>query len=244
MAEVPVTLIGDTPAMLDLYKVIGRLATNSVPALVVGERGTGKRLVAATIHDNSPRADRPLVTFDCDEASAADVDARLFGPLAGTVELRHVDRLPRPLQGRVALALIAQRTRGSGPRLAARIIATTAHDLADQTRSTSFSRALYDELAVITLRLPPLRERRADIPLLVRYFVQRFNAELNRAIRGIDDRAARMLEDDLWPGNVGELERVIKRASIVSRRDVMGADEIGESLSHHRFAGRPDIDRR
>jgi DNA-binding NtrC family response regulator len=213
-----------------------------VPALIVGERGTGKQLVAATIHDNSSRRDRLLVTLDCGDVSEGDVNARLFGPPGGSVELAHVDRLPPPLQGRVANALTAQRTRGSGPRLTARVIATTERDLAEDVRAGSFSRELYDELAVITMTLPPLRARREDIPLLVRYFVQRFNAELSRAIRGVDDHVARQLQDHAWPGNVGELERVIKRACIVSRSDVIGIDDIGESLTDSRFPGRQDAE--
>jgi DNA-binding NtrC family response regulator len=240
--DVSVSLVGATAAMLDVYKMIGRLATNSVPALIVGERGTGKRLVVATIHDNSARRDQPLVTLDCASAAEADVNARLFGHSTGTVELRHVDRLPAALQGRLVHALIAQRTRGSGPRLSARIVATTECDPAEQIRAGTFSPELHDELSVITIRMPPLRERREDIPLLVKYFVQRFNAELDRAIRGVDDQVARMLSDHPWPGNVGELERVIKRACIVARSDVIGVDDVGASLSEIRSPARPEVE--
>lgn len=238
----PVSLVGATPAMLDVYKLIGRLATNSVPALIVGERGTGKRLTVATIHDNSPRREQTLAMLDCAEASEADVDAALFGHGAGTVELRHVDRLPSARQGRLLHALVAQRTRGSGPRLAARIVATTERDLGDDARSGQFSLELYDELAVITVRMPPLRDRRDDIPLLVTYFVHRFSQELDRAIRGVDDRVARLLRDHPWAGNVGELERVIKRACIVARSEVIGVDDLGESLADSRAPAPTDGD--
>ena len=238
----PVSLVGATPAMLDVYKLIGRLATNSVPALIVGERGTGKRLTVATIHDNSPRRERTLAMLDCAEASEADVDAALFGHGAGTVELRHVDRLPSARQGRLLHALVAQRTRGSGPRLAARIVATTERELGDDARSGQFSLELYDELAVITVRMPPLRERRDDIPLLITYFVHRFSQELDRAIRGVDDRVARLLRDHPWAGNVGELERVIKRACIVARSEVIGVDDLGESLADSRAPASTDGD--
>ena len=238
----PVSLVGATPAMLDVYKLIGRLATNSVPALIVGERGTGKRLAVATIHDNGSRSAQPMITLDCAEASEADVDAILFGAAAGTVELRHVDRLAPSRQARLLHALIAQRTRGSGPRLTARIVATTERDLADDVRAGQFSGELFDELAVITLRMPPLRDRRDDIPLLAQYFLHRFNLELDRAIRGVDERVARMLQDHPWTGNVGELERVIKRACIVARSDVIGVDDIGEGLGGSRFPARTDGD--
>ncbi len=238
----PVSLVGATPVMLDVYKLIGRLATNSVPALVAGEHGTGKGLAVATIHDNSARREQPLATLDCGDASEADVDARLFGDAAGTVELRHVDRLAPSLQARLLHALVAQRTRESGPRLAVRVVATTERDLADEARAGQFSRELYDELAVITLRMPPLRDRREDIPRLVEYFVRRFNHELDRAIRGVDERVARLLQDHPWTGNVGELERVIKRACIVARSDVIGVDDLGASLSDSRFPARADGD--
>src|SRR4051812_12597134 len=125
----PVSLVGAVPAMLDVYKLIGRLATNNVPALIAGERGTGKRLAVATIHDNSSHGDRPMVSIDSGDDSDAAIEEALYGQGAGTVELRHVDRLSPARQGRLLHALIAQRTRGSGPRLTARIVATTEKDL-------------------------------------------------------------------------------------------------------------------
>jgi DNA-binding NtrC family response regulator len=238
----PVSLVGATPAMLDVYKLIGRLATNSVPALIVGERGTGKRLAVTTIHHNSSRREQPMTTLNCAEASDEEIDHALFGPAGGTIEVRHVDKLTASRQGRLLQALIAQRTRGSGQRLTARIVATTERDLADDARAGTFSRELYDELAVITLRMPPLRDRRDDIPRLVQYFIHRFNWELDRAIRGVDDRVARMLQDHPWPGNVGELERVIKRACIVARSDVIGVDDVGELLGEERLSPHDDGD--
>ncbi|MBZ5555635.1 MAG: sigma-54 dependent transcriptional regulator [Acidobacteriia bacterium] len=237
-----ISLIGETPAMLDVYKMIGRLATNSVPALVVGERGTGKHLIVATVHDSSARRDRGCVRIDSGSVSPADLDTALFRPGAGTLELTHVERLSAPLQAKIAHALAASRSKGSGPRLTSRVLATTEQDLAGEVAAGRFSRELYDELAIITIHVPPLRERRPDIPLLVRYFVQLCNEELDRAIRGVDDQVARRFQDHPWPGNVGELERVIKRACIVARSDVISMDDLGESLSDSRFPGRPDVD--
>jgi DNA-binding NtrC family response regulator len=224
-------LVGETPAMVAVYKMIGRLAMNRVPALIVGERGTGKRLVVATIHDNGAQRDRPLVSIDSASATEADLQARLFGEDAGTVELAHVDRLAPALQARVAQALRAETVRGGGPRAAARVLATADHDLADAVRDGLFDRELFDELSVITLRLPPLRERRDDIPLLVRHFIQLFNGELDRTIRGVDDAGARLLREHAWPGNVGELERVVKRACIIARSDVLTPDDIEPGLA-------------
>ena len=231
-----VRLMGDAPVMHEVYKMIGRLATNDVPSLIVGERGTGKQLVITTIHDNSARRDRPFVSIDCATTPESALEAALFGQEAGTVHVAAVEALPPVLQARLACQLTDERTPGSGRRASnARILASTERDLAEGVRSGAFSRELYDALRVITLRLPPLRERRGDVPLLVRHFIQRFNDELDRAIKGVDDEVSRRLQDHSWPGNVGELERVIKRACIVTGSDVITSDEIGESLADTRF---------
>ena len=240
--EAAVSLVGESPAMLDVYKMIGRLATNSAPALVTGERGTGKHLVVVTIHENSDRRDRSLVSIDSSSVTEAELHVALSADDAGTVELANVHLLPAPIQSTVAQRLAAARTKGSIPRPVARVVATTDRNLADETKAGTFVPQLYDELAVVTLRLPPLRERRDDIPLLVRQFVKRLNVELNREIRGVDDQVARALQQHAWPGNVGELERVIKRACIVARSNMITMHEIGESLADSRFGGHPDVE--
>jgi DNA-binding NtrC family response regulator len=124
----------------------------------------------------------------------------------------------------------------------ARIIGSTDQDLGALVASGAFSRELYHALAVITLHLPPLRDRREDIPLLVRHFIQRFNADLNRTIRGVDDTVAGMLQAHEWPGNVGELENVIKRACILTRSDVITTDELGQTLAGDALPARQDVE--
>jgi DNA-binding NtrC family response regulator len=240
--EAGVNLIGTTPAMLEIYKMIGRFATNNVPALIVGERGTGKHLVAATIHEHSARADKPYVSIRCAMVAGAELNSRLFEASAGTIELVDVRRLPEALQDDVAQALGAARTRGAALPATARVLATSERDLADEVRAGAFSRELYEELAVITLRLPPLRERREDIPPLVAHFLQRFNVELERAVRAVDEQVMRRFHAHAWPGNVGELERVLRRACIVARSDVVTMDDLGESLSEGQFASRADAE--
>jgi len=231
-----VVLVGESPAMLDVYKMIGRLATNEVPALVVGERGTGKQLVVATIHDNSSRRDQPLRLVDCTTLPEGSLESELFDSTAGTIQLAHVAALTPLMQSRLARALNERsRPPGSAPRIQARILASAEDDLSEPIRAGQFSRELYDALAVITLEVPPLRSRREDIPLMVRYFVQRFNAELSRSIKGIDEAGIKQLQAHSWPGNVGELERVVKRACIVTTSDVITADDIG-NLSESRFS--------
>ena len=235
-------LVGETAAMRDVYKVIGRLAAIDVPALVLGEHGTGKQIVIATIHDNSPRRDRPFVSIDCTAMPEAVLEAELFERATGTVQLAGVEALTLSLQARLARAF-GDSTRGpAAARLQARVIASTDQDLAALVAAGAFRRELYHALAVITLHLPTLRDRREDIPLLVRHLIQRFNADLNRTIKGVDDTVARMLQEHEWPGNVGELESVIKRACILARGDVITTDEIGRTLAGEPMPARQDVE--
>jgi two-component system nitrogen regulation response regulator GlnG len=228
--------------MRDVYKMIGRLATIDVPALVVGEHGTGKRLVIATIHDNSPRRDRPFLSIDCRTLPDPAIEAELFERATGTVQLAGVESLPLALQSRLSRALGHDGARGGSRRLQARVLASTERDLGELVTGGTFSRELYQALGVITLHLPPLRDRREDIPLLVRHFVQQFNAYLNRTIVSVDDQVSRLLQDYAWPGNIAELELVLKRACIVARSDVITTDEIGGSLTDSRFPAREDVE--
>ena len=238
-----VRLVGEVSAMQEVYKMIGRLATNDVPALVVGEHGSGKELVVATIHDNSARRERPFVTVDCATLPESALEAELMSPGSGTLHLASVHALPRTLQARLVRAAGEDRGRGAArSSLTARIIASTDKDLTELIEAGSFSRELYDLLSVITLKLPPLRDRREDIPLLVRYFVERFNDELNRTIKGVDEQVLARFQEHAWPGNVGELESVVKRACIITRGDVITLQDIGESLSDSRFPGRQDAE--
>jgi DNA-binding NtrC family response regulator len=237
-ADVPpspqVRLVGEAPAMQEVYKMIGRLATNDVPALIVGERGTGKELVAATIHANSGRREGPFVTVDCATLDDATLESELRAAAGGTLHLAEVHALSRPLQARLLRAARSAPT----PRL----VASTARATAELVEDESFNREFYELLAVITLRVPPLRERREDIALLVRSFTERFNEELNRAIKGVDEQVLQRFQEHDWPGNVGELESVVKRACIITRGDVITPADIGGSLSENRFAGRQDAE--
>ncbi len=233
-------LIGNTPQMLEVYKTIGRLAAVEVPALVVGEEGTGKRLVVATIHESGARCDQPFVAIDCATWSEGAIESAVFGQENGTIHLANIDALPVALQHRIAAGLGEDRPRHTvGHRLRARVIGSTTADL---TRSETFARELYAALALITLELPPLRTRRADIPLLVRHFITRFNAQFERTIAAMDDEVLALLDDYSWPGNVAELERVIKRGCILARGDVITRDDISESLSRRRLPGRRDLE--
>jgi len=232
-------LVGDSPAMQEVFKLIGVLAANDVPALIAGERGTGKELVVATIHHNSARRDQPFVTIDCANLPPDDVDAEIARLGEGSVHLAAVHALPRPAQVRVMRMLRDDTGRGTsrGPGRT-RVLASTDRDLAAGVDEGSFSLELYELLKVITVRLKPLRERREDIPPLVRHFIQRFNDELSRSFTGVDDATMRRLSEYGWPGNAAELESVLKRACIVARGDVITLTDLGDSLSGGRVLGR------
>jgi DNA-binding NtrC family response regulator len=241
MLQPAVTLVGQTPAMLQVYKMIGRLGSTDVPALVVGERGTGKRLTIATIHDNSARRDQPFISIDCGQMPESNLEVELFGRGTGTIHLDRVEALPRSLQARLAQTF-GDQARGGRQHLGARILASSTRELTDDVAAGEFSRELYEAVSVVVLRLPPLRERRDDIPLLVRHFIQRFNGELDRSIKGVDERVAQTLQKQLWPGNVGQLERVVKRACIVAQGDAITMHDLGDSLSESRFPSGPDLE--
>ena len=239
-----VALVGETPVMLEVYKLIGTLAAADVPALVTGERGTGKELVASTIHANSARHEQPFVTLDCGALPPDLLEAEIFASGSGTLYLAGVQAIPRALQARLVRALGSQGPRsGTGsPSLGARVIASSESDLAKAVDGGQFSHELYDLLAVVTVPLPPLRERPEDIPLLARHLVQRFNVELNRGIKGVDDQVLASFQEHAWPGNVQQLATVVKRAVILSRGDVITPADVEGSLRASPLPGRAEVE--
>ena len=219
------SLVGETPVMVELYKIIGRLATNDVPALFVGEPGTGKSLAIAQLHDSSSRGHEPLIRLDGSMPAAA-IEAALFRDSAGTVHLANIEALPAGVQTRLVRAIgDADRVR-STERVRARVLASTTADLATAVSAGTFSRDLYDLVSLITIQMPPLRDRRDDLPLLIRHFIHAINVKLNRSLRGVDDQALAVLQAHPWPGNVRELERVLTRAAILVGGDVITANDL------------------
>jgi DNA-binding NtrC family response regulator len=231
-------LVGDSAGMQEVFKLIGVLAANDVPALVVGERGTGKELVVATIHENSARREEPFVTVDCANLPSEAVETELGRLDRGFVHLAAVHALSRAAQLRVLRLLRDEAGRGSRGSAQIRILTSTDRELVDAVDDGSFNVELYELISVITVRLKPLRDRRGDIPPLVRHFVQRFNDELSRNFTGVDEATLRRLTEYSWPGNAAELESVLKRACIVARGDMITLTDLGDSLSGVRALGR------
>jgi two-component system nitrogen regulation response regulator GlnG len=235
-------LIGRHPRMQDVYKTIGRIASTDVTVLLRGESGTGKELVARAIHDYSRRSGRPFVAVSCAAIPATLLESEMFGhergaftdakerrmgkfELAhgGTFYLDEIGDMPLELQTKLLRALQERAIERLGGREAipinVRVLAATNRDLEALMREGRFREDLFYRLNVVTLNLPPLRERRRDIPLLVDHFLAKYADELGE--RGVAPEALDRLVGYAWPGNVRELENVIQRAMVLATTGVI-----------------------
>jgi DNA-binding NtrC family response regulator len=241
------TLVGGSPAMQELFKLIVLLGSNELMVLVLGESGVGKELVARAVHESGKRASEPFIAVNCAAIPETLIEAELFGHErgaftdarelrrgrfevagAGTLFLDEVSELPLALQGKLLRALQErsfERVGSTTPvALAARVIAASNRDLAEEVRAGRFRADLYHRLNLATLRVPPLRERKSDLPVLIASILARANRELGREVERLEPEALARLAAYDWPGNVRELEHVIKRSLLTSR---------GRSLSVH-----------
>ena len=235
-------LIGRHPRMQDVYKTIGRIAGTDVSVLLRGESGTGKELVARAIHHYSRRAGRPFVAVSAAAIPSTLLESEMFGhergaftdakdrrlgkfELAhgGTLYLDEIGDMPLELQAKVLRALQERTIERLGGhesiRIDVRVLAATNRDLETAMREGKFREDLYYRLNVVTLNLPPLRERRRDIPLLVEHFLAKHGPELGE--RGIAPDALDRLVGYEWPGNVRELENVVQRAMVMATAGVV-----------------------
>jgi len=235
-------LVGRHPRMQDVYKTIGRIAASDVTVLLRGESGTGKEVVARAIHHYSRRAGRPFVAVSGAAIPAALLESELFGHERGAftdakerklgkMELAHggtlffdeIGDMPVELQTKLLRTLqerMIERVGGSEPiRVDVRVLAATNRDLEALMREGKFREDLFYRLNVVTLNLPPLRERRRDIPLLVDHFLAKYASELGE--RGVATEALDRLVGHDWPGNVRELENVVQRAMVMATSGVI-----------------------
>jgi two-component system response regulator HydG len=227
-------LSGASARMHKVYHLIAKVAVTRDPVLILGESGTGKELVARAIHSKGPWGDRPFVPIDCGALTPTLIESEMFGHVRGaftgathgrqgllaaagegTVFLDEIVELPVELQSKLLRALQEREIKplGSNERIPvkARIVAATNQDLEAAIKRGTFRKELYFRLNVVCIKLPPLRERREDIPGLVRFFLGKHKADLG-GIRGVSDEVmARLMRYD-WPGNVRELENCIQRA--------------------------------
>ncbi|MDQ7783426.1 MAG: sigma-54 dependent transcriptional regulator [Desulfomonilaceae bacterium] len=247
-------IVGNTPSMRSIFKTIGLLSRNRATVLIEGETGTGKDLIARVIHESSGLQDQPYVTVDCTTLVDTLLESELFGhergaftgaveskkgrlELAGrgTIFFDEVGDLPGPLQAKLLRFLeYREFTRVGGTqtyRSQARIIAATNRNLVDLTRKGRFREDLLFRLKVISLHVPPLRERIEDLPEMVQVFLAEINRELQTKVTRVEKEAMNRLRSYTWPGNVRELKNVLTKAVMESRGSVLLADAVKDSLT-------------
>ncbi len=240
-------IVGTSPALGRVLAQVDQVAPTDAPVLLLGETGTGKGLVARAIHERSRRRERTLVTVNCAALPATLVESELFGyekgaftgalqrtigrfevADGGTLFLDEIGDLPLELQAKLLRVLqTGEFERLGSPRTLrgdVRVVAATNRDLEREVREGRFRADLYYRLAVYPITLPPLRERREDVPLLVWHVVERRQAKLGRSVKRVPDRLMRAFCAHDWPGNVRELENVVERALISTSGDTLAAD--------------------
>jgi PAS domain S-box-containing protein len=237
-------IVGGSPALLQTLEAVSRVAPTDAAVLITGETGTGKELVARALHSRSPRRDRPLIKVNCAALPTGLVESELFGhergafsgaiarrigrfelAQGGTIFLDEVGEIPPDVQVKLLRVLQEKEFERVGGNVTikadVRVISATNRDLQRAVAEGRFRQDLYYRIAVFPLHLPPLRERKSDIPLLARFIVDRFGARVGKRIRTITDSTVARLSAYAWPGNVRELENVLERAVILASGDVL-----------------------
>ncbi len=258
-------LIGRSPAMQDVYRVIARVVSNDLTVLVAGESGTGKELVARAIHDLGRRRTAPFVAINMAAIPRELIEAELFGhergaftgaaqrtagrfeqAAGGTLFLDEIGDMPLEAQTRLLRVLQSGEftTVGGARTIRAdvRIVAATNRDLFQAVSNGQFREDLYYRLNVVPITLPALRERRGDIAMLARHFLERA-AEAGLGRKSLDDQAVDLLEQHDWPGNVRQLENLMRRLAALSRDDRITSGEIAAMLANgqQNIANEPDV---
>ena len=246
-------MFGDSVPLRELQRNILRAAKANSTVLIVGETGTGKELVARAVHRNSPRAGQLFMAVNCAALADALLESELFGyekgaftgafgqkkgrlevAAGGTVFLDEIGEMPLQLQAKLLRVLQerqVERVGGTQPiKLDIRLVAATNRNLEDEVRAGRFRQDLYYRLNVVTLKTPPLRERRVDIPVLAMQFASRFGAQCGRRIGGISPEAEAYLMHYRWPGNIRELENAMERAAVLGSSDVIQLEDLPESV--------------
>jgi two-component system nitrogen regulation response regulator GlnG len=237
-------IIGNSQPMQKVYKLLGKIAPSDVTVLITGESGTGKELVARAIHFNSPRLGKPFLAINCAAIPRELLESELFGhekgaftgaterkagkfeqANGGTLFLDEIGDMPLELQAKLLRVLQEKeitRTGGSQiMKIDVRIVAATNQELKRKVREREFREDLFYRLNVVPLELPPLRERREDIPLLSEFFLQQAREELHVTTQGCSDEALKLLQSYSWPGNVRELENTMKRVALLSPDQIL-----------------------
>lgn len=258
-------LVGSSTAMLEVYKLVARVAENKSTVLLQGESGTGKELIARAIHANGPRRDKPFIPVNCGALPDTLLESEMFGydkgaftgaigikvglfesADGGTLFLDEIGDLVKELQVKLLRVMQDQEVRRVGAttstRVDVRIIAATNRDLEQLIREGTFREDLYYRLKVVPIMLPSLTERREDIPMLAHYFLHKYAGGMNRPVRGILPDTMALLVRYGWPGNVRELENVVERAVSLSRGPLLTPDDLPQAIcqaAHGEMGGKP-----
>ncbi len=253
-------IIGRNPAMVELFKLVSRVAATKSSVLIQGESGTGKELIARTLHQGSPRATRPFVAVNVTSISESLLEAELFGHVkgaftgaierrpglfvhanGGTIFLDEVGDMSLPMQAKLLRVLQEHEIKPVGSNetipVDVRIVTATHQDLEALVGAGRFREDLYYRLNVVTLRVPRLQERPEDIPLLTEHFLRRYGALSNRPLLGFSASAMAALQAYPWPGNVRELENVVERAIALAPGSIVELTDLPDKLIVHSHTG-------
>ena len=245
-------IIGNSQVMLDIFRLIEKIAGTTSTVLILGESGTGKELIAKAIHNCSNRNAAPFIKVNCAAMPEQLLESELFGYVkgaftganenktglfeeadGGTIFLDEIGSIPLRMQVKLLRVLQEKEIRRVGSnkdrKIDVRVVAATNENLLKKIEQNEFREDLYFRLSVIPLQVPPLRERREDIPLLVRYFLKIFEEENGRRVNIADD-AMRALVDHEWPGNIRQLENLIRRVAILSENNQISSGDLPQEV--------------
>ncbi len=246
-------MVSQSPQMEDVHEIIDRVADTPSTVLITGESGTGKELVARALHEESRRRDKPFISVNCGAIPGELLESELFGyekgaftgavsskpgrfELAngGTLFLDEVGEIPSPMQVKLLRALQEQAFERVGGiktiKVDVRVVAATNRNLKEAIEQNSFREDLFYRLNVVRVDLPPLRERKKDIPLLAEHFLRRFNKRLNKQVVDISDDAMKQLLDAPWRGNIRELENAVERCVLFCDGEVINVEDLPQDL--------------
>ncbi len=246
-------LVGDSPSMRTIYDMVARVADSPSTVLITGESGTGKELIAKALHRSSSRREKPLIKVNCAAIPKDLVESELFGyekgaftgavgskpgrfELAdgGTLFLDEIGEVPVEMQVKLLRAIQESEFERVGGiktlQVDVRLIAATNRDLKQLIAEGRFREDLYYRLAVVPIALPPLRDRREDIPLLVRHFIEKYDQRLGKKVEGIEAEALELLLGYAWPGNIRELENLMERSVLFADGPLIQASALPDSL--------------
>ncbi len=260
--SLPQMLIGASKSMHDLMHCVEKVSDSLAPVLIQGETGTGKSLLAEKIHENSSRREKPFLTIDCGALTETLLESELFGHVrgaftgalrakrglleetqGGTIFLDEICEITPPTQVKLLRAIQEGEIKPVGGnntvRIDVRFISATSRNLEMEVQIGNFREELYYRLAVVPLHLPPLRERREDIPLLIDFFLKKFCKRYKKRISLIKPEVLEMFLQSLWKGNIRELANILERGVLLAENEVISMDCIMSTYPHERLTKKP-----